>query len=131
MWSFRNKNASTEQSLTEPAQQRTWVVWLLSVATFFLTVAIVLGLFWAGRWVVRKFTQEPASAPTKGAPAVSNEREGSNKQAAPSTTTSNSGSTGGTTPPASSSTQQTPTATPTTPAPAPSTLVNTGPDSDE
>lgn len=132
MWSFRNKNASTEQSLSEPAPQRTWMVWLLSIATFFLTVAIVLGLFWAGRWVVQRFTKEPTPAPSKGIPAVSNERSGEN-QTAPNTSkpsSSNSSNQPSNTPPATSNnTQQT--TTPTPPVTGPSTLVNTGPDSDE
>lgn len=138
MWSFRNKNAPVEQSLTEPTQQRAWVVWLLSIVTFFLTVAIVLGLFWAGRWVVQRFTKEPASAPTKGMPAASNERSGDN-QAAPNASTPSSGSSSNpsnppaSTPPStpSNNTQQTTPSTPTPPVTGPSTLVNTGPDSDE
>jgi len=134
MWSFRNKNASTEQSLSEPAPQRTWLVWLLSIVTFFITVAIVLGLFWAGRWVVQRFTKEPTPAPTKGIPAVSNERSG-DSQAAPNASTPSSSSSSN--PPAStpssspSNTQQTAPSTPTSPVTGPSTLVNTGPDSDE
>jgi cytoskeletal protein RodZ len=139
----RDKEESTEAPITEPTQQKGWMVWLLSVVTFFLTVAIVLGLFWAGRWVVHQFAKEPPATPTKPiAPddaTVNNTRDNA-ARTAPDTSANNSSNTPSNnnaapaapttpTPPAatSQSTSTTPTTTPTTGP----TLVNTGPDSDE
>lgn len=125
---FRNKSESTEVMVTEPVQQRAWLVWLLSIVTFFLTVAIVLGLFWAGRWVVHQFTKQPTTTPVaapvkQNESGISNTREGAAKPTTPSTSAPAT---------ATGTVQPTPPASATTTPPAtPSALVNTGPDSDE
>jgi cytoskeletal protein RodZ len=127
------KKQEVDQKVVEPHQQSGWLVWLLSIVTFFLTVAIVLGLFWAGRWVVHRFTKK--STPTT--PTISNTRSqtGGGSSAGNSGTTGNNGSGSTTTPPSSSSqSKPTPTTPPATNNTAPTTppnLVNTGPDSDE
>ena len=125
-----------EQKMTEPHQQSAWLIWLLSIVTFFLTVAIVLGLFWAGRWVVHRFTK--TSTPTV-VPVANNTRDQAQTRSGIST---GDGTNSGTTPPSSNPSSSNPTQTkpaPTpTPAvtppattPAPTNLVNTGPSSDE
>ena len=118
-----NKKTKTVTTGMAPARQNMWVVWLLSIITFIVTVLIVLGLFWAGRWAVRQFTKDPA--PAKPAAGISTEDKDTNKN-----TTNNRGSN---TAPSTNNPPVTPPPVSTTPRPvAPSKdLVNTGPTSDE
>ncbi len=135
MWSFRKKD-ELETSTEEPTstQQNMWLVWLLSIATFVLTVLIVLGLFWGGRWVVHQFTKKSTTT-TQKAPAVSNDRKTADK--VPNNNsgnpTNNPQSAGQNTPkPTPAPVPPTPAPQPTPiPQPAPTNLVNTGPTSDE
>lgn len=55
------KNAGSQQVPEEikeyyhaKKRDRMWVVWLLTGATFIVTVLVVLGLFWGGRWAFNK-----------------------------------------------------------------------------
>jgi cytoskeletal protein RodZ len=135
MWLFGKKQEETvSKTAAAPGQPRMWTVWLLSIATFIVTILIVLGLFWAGRWIVHQFTKQPAPTPTKtGQNTSTNNRGAAPAPQAQSGTTNNSGTSSG----SSSSTSPT-----TTPAPnsSPSSnsssqtsqnLVNTGPTSDD
>ncbi|MEI7682858.1 MAG: hypothetical protein WCJ24_00985 [Candidatus Saccharibacteria bacterium] len=120
MWPFNRSNQSATTSdakdyYKSARPQRMWLVWLLSIATFIFTALIVLGIFWAGRWAVHKFTKSKVVAPKV-------QKTGTNNQNNPTTNVG-------------SSTVKTSTPTPnTTPQPATtnsSKLVNTGPTSDE
>ncbi len=85
MWPFNRKAEDTETD-TVPEEikdyyqaekrGRMWTTWLLSAATFVVTVLVVVGLFWAGRWTYNRVTngtdqpqpevtvtQEPAQEP--------------------------------------------------------------------
>ena len=35
-------------------RQRSWTAWLMALATLFVTVVVVLGIFFGGRWAFRK-----------------------------------------------------------------------------
>lgn len=71
----RNKKVADDSAVPEEIRDyyeaekrdRMWVVWLLSGATFLVTVLVVLGLFWGGRWVYREITKDdqPATVTTE------------------------------------------------------------------
>jgi|SRR3989344_5472913 len=44
-------------------RERTWVAWLLAIATLFITVVVVLAIFYGGRWTFRKLkgSNKPAT----------------------------------------------------------------------
>ncbi len=44
-------------------RQRTWVAWVLAVATLFVTVVVVLAIFIGGRWTYRKLKDSDKPAP--------------------------------------------------------------------
>ncbi len=57
-----NRNKTDQAGMTPEVKdyykaegrQRTWVAWLLAVGTLLVTIFIVLGLFYGGRWTFRK-----------------------------------------------------------------------------
>ncbi len=119
-------------------RDRMWVVWFLSAATFVVTVFVVLGLFWGGRWVYREIkgddkdqtvaTQEDASDQeninSQGTHTDSS-NDSSTQQQTPATTTPAQPQ------PDPTPQQTTPTTTPTTGPTTPEVLPATGPSSDE
>ncbi len=128
MWLF--KRSGKEISTGVPSEtnvQPMWLIWLLSAVTFVVTVLIVLGLFWGGRWAINRFTKKPTPATTTVQKPAANKPQSTNG------ISSNGSSKPTPTPPTN------PTPKPTTPTPAPantpstgpSTLVRTGPTSDE
>jgi hypothetical protein len=112
-------------------RDRMWVVWLLSGATFIVTVLVVLGLFWGGRWTYHKIKGDNKPA-TQTATTEDKPAEQKQEQSKPQGTDSNSGASGttNTTPAPSTSAPSTSATTPKT-GPSASTLVNTGPTSDD
>jgi len=133
MWSLRNKSEQIKNDVMVPIRQNQGLIWLLSAGTFILTVLIVLGLFWAGRWALHKVTDEPlVKAP---APGISNDR-GTTSTTPPVAKDGVNNNRGAHTTPTPATTPVAPqpaTSTPTTQAsqPTPSTLINTGPTSDD
>jgi hypothetical protein len=147
MWSLRRKNSSTIAKPTKAApsevteyykaekRDRLWGVWLLSLATFFGTLVVVLGLFWGGRWVYHQFTdkKKPETVSVGQKPQSVN-KVGSSSASTSTTTNPNlQGSVPAVTTPTTPSPtiSSTPKPTPTTPANNSQQLVNTGPTSDE
>lgn len=134
-----NKQKPLKTGVPTPNQQTGWVVWLLSIATFVVTVLIVLGLFWAGRWVVHRVTKKSTpsatvttvkvTAPSQTGVATDGRSTTNSGQPAPATNPTSAPTSAQTSNTNSSSTSA-PTAS--TPKANPSgTLVNTGPTSDE
>ncbi|MEO5627529.1 MAG: hypothetical protein ABIQ89_01415 [Candidatus Saccharimonadales bacterium] len=138
MWPF-NRKKNSEDSLKDKVSPKAvkeyyeaggnrqgWVVWLLSIAAFLVTLLIVLGLFWAGRWTWHKLTDSSS----KNEPATTQLKSGDQEQspAKNETPSDDSGDNTG----SNSGNPTAPTSTP-SPAPAPAgpALPNTGPASDE
>lgn len=119
-------------------RDRMWVVWLLSGVTFIITVVAVLGLFWAGRWTVKKIAGNDEKKTGTTIQEANPEQEqqtaqGDGHQAAqndPSTSAPAPSTTAPSTPAAPATTAQTPSTTPQT-GPATAELPHTGPSSDE
>lgn len=133
MWSLRNKQQEVKDYYQATAGKNMWMVWLLSAITFVGTILVVLGLFWAGRWIYQKVTapdNQPATTETQpndqSADSSSNGQnqgdQAQNNPDQPSSPTPGSG--------AAPSTPPAPTPT-TTPQTGPNELVRTGPSSDE
>lgn len=130
MWLF--KRSGKEMNTGVPSEtnvQPMWLIWLLSAGTFVVTVLIVLGLFWGGRWVINRSTKKPTPATPVVQKPAANKSQGingisSNGSSKPAPTSSTN--------PAPKPTTTAPTPAPaTTPSTGPSTLVRTGPTSDE
>lgn len=145
MWPFNRNNKSTN-SLKEKVSptavkdyyqaagsRKGWVVWLLSIAAFLITLIIVLSLFWVGRFAWQKIrgTDDNKSTPaSQGQNAPSDEQEAQKQN-------ENNGDSAPSSPAPQPAPAPQPTPTP-TPAPTPvtgdsqtGTLPNTGPSSDE
>lgn len=137
----RNSSQNTDASsqVTDYYQSeksgRKPVAWLLALGTFIVTLVIILGVFFVGKWGYHKFTNRNKSNQQAQTTGTSNTTDTS-RQASDnnsSTPTSNSAADQNTSAPQTSSTS---TSTPSGPAansPAatpPSRLVNTGPDED-
>lgn len=93
MWPFRRKKkddvpAEIQEYYQAERRERAGVAWLVALLTLLLTVSIVLALFFGGRWVYRRVTDDgnkqastqsettseqstesPESAPTNSGPA--------------------------------------------------------------
>lgn len=144
----KKKNGASKQQVPDEIKEyyqaekrdRMWVVWLLSGATFIVTVLVVLGLFWGGRWAWQRVNNDEPQTETASQPEVvdseatnnaetntpnETEHEGTNGQA--------QGETQGETPtgnnPPTTSANQTPATTPSTGDGT--VLPSTGPSSDE
>jgi cytoskeletal protein RodZ len=121
----RNNSANTQvpQEISDYYQaekkQRVGVAWLLSIATFIITVVIVLGLFFVGRVIYRAVTNKHT---TKPAPTAANNDSGNSTK----TDVTAPAPTSGTSAPSSSSTVTQP-ASPTTVQKTPTQVPNTGP----
>jgi len=109
-------------------RERLWLAWLLAFATLVVTVFIVIGLSFGGRWAYRKIahkdkktdttktigTNQPTSLPTSSTESSGIELQGSGQtQALPTQNNQSS------------------TSTPTTGPSTGSTLVNAGPEGDD
>jgi hypothetical protein len=80
MWPFKRKEADQSDNVPSEVQEyyqaeqreRMGVAWLLAFATLVVTVLVVLGLFFSGRAIYRKFhkTTPVATAPQTTAPAT-------------------------------------------------------------
>lgn len=66
-WPFHRRNSQTTDSSIPPEVQeyykaehreRMWLAWLVAFLTLIVTIAVVLGLFFGGRWVYRKTTHQ-------------------------------------------------------------------------
>lgn len=148
----RKKKTTDNQAVPEEIRDyyeaekrdRMWVVWLLSGATFLITVLVVLGLFWAGRWAYREIIQDdkPATVTTdqnqdqaaqNGAENQENQQQSG--QSSNGQQTNQASDTSGQPRPTNQSSSttntstQTPTTTPNTGPTAPE-LPNTGPSGD-
>lgn len=94
MWPFkRRKKADTPPNGKVPQEVKDYyqaerrehlgMAWLLAFISLIVTMAVVIGLFFGGRWIYRKLANKPASSPTtttQKAPATTQ------KPAAPKTT---------------------------------------------
>lgn len=111
-------------------RDRMWVVWLLSGATFIVTVLVVLGLFWGGRWAFDKMRgNDTQTADTSQSSDVQNQAERDESVEGGSSEDINNTDNTGTTP-AQTPAASTPTTTPNTGS-ASAELPRTGPSSDE
>jgi hypothetical protein len=89
-------------------------IWLLSAATFVVTLLVILGIFWGGRWLWRR-SHQPSSKPAP----IANQDQSQDKKPANSAPA---------TPSASSTPAPAPAPTPTnTSAPAPSPAASSTP----
>ncbi len=147
---FFNRNKTNQAGMAPEVRdyyqaegrERTWIAWLMAFATLLVTIFVVLGLFYGGRWVFRKFKNNkstPVAVQTESPKAdenkpkdksTSNTTQNSNEPA--TTPNSSSSSTTQTTPnSSSSSTPSTTTPLPTDTTTASSSnskdLPNTGP----
>jgi cytoskeletal protein RodZ len=141
-WPFRrNKDDANIPSMPPEVQQyyqaeareRTGVAWLLAGITLVVTVLIIVGLFFGGRWIYRKTRHNPAQvAQTTNQPAAPSENTAntSSSSSNSSTTSSTSSTSSNTSTPASSTPSST---TPSTsqgvvgPTAARTSIPNTGP----
>lgn len=105
-------------------REHTGVAWLLALATLLVTVVVVLGLFFGGRWAFRKLKNSDKPAPV--AVQTDTTKDQGTKAAEPTPNTSDAP----TTPPAQTPPASNPTPAPaTTPTPARnSNLPSTGPE---
>lgn len=133
MWSFKKKQQEVKDYYQATAGNNMWMVWLLSAITFVATILIVLGLFWAGRWVYQQATNNDKDQPATTETNQPSEQQGQgSEQPTPDPSQGQSGSNNG-----DNSAPSTPTPTPapttpnTTPQTGPTELVQTGPSSDE
>lgn len=66
----RNRVEEETTTLPEPSvydtppNERPWMAWILSFVTLLVTVLVVIGLFYGGRWLYRKATHKPAKVAT-------------------------------------------------------------------
>lgn len=64
----RNKKDDVPEEIQEYYQaerrERAGVAWLVALATLLITLAVVLGLFYGGRWVYRKIADGDRTPPT-------------------------------------------------------------------
>ena len=111
--------------------ERMWLVWLLSILTFVITVIIVLALFWVGRWAIHQITKSKLQ-PNTVTPTVQQPSSNTRQNGAASTNSSpTAGSSNTSGAPVVTPTPASATATNTTqPTPSTPSLVKTGPDSD-
>lgn len=152
-WPWRRR-AANQKSMPEEVKDyyrverrdRMWLVWLLSLITFFGTVAVVLLLFWGGRWAYNQIwgddTPQAGNQATPSSASDAQDQQTARRAAEGSSdgnaNDQNSGSAGsqssqggasqGTTTQTYDGTQTG--TTPNTGPSQPETLVNTGPDGD-
>lgn len=109
---FRKKKAANAPNMPPEVQQyykserreQTGIAWLLAIATLLITIAIILGLFFGGRWVYRKIKNRNTTTTTQ---TQSNTTDDANKNTSSSSNESSksSGSNGSATAGSGSSTQ--------------------------
>jgi hypothetical protein len=137
MWPFRKKNQeSIDLSGNVPAEvkeyyqaekrERAGVAWMLAAATFAVVVAVVLGLFFGGRAVIRHFQGNDDNTATNQT-TEQGEDSGDTSQTATPPPNTPAGNTGNT----SDQPRQPSSPTPTAPAAPTPTLQNTGPTGDD
>lgn len=112
-------------------RERTWMAWMLGLATLVITVVIALGLFYGGRFAYRKIrgsdskqtaVQQDNQSEDEDADEADEENE---EQTASAPATSEPAQTAA--PTSTPNTSSTTTNTPRTATPQPSTMPNTGP----
>lgn len=152
MWPFnRDKQAGDLKEKVAPTavkeyyqaggKQQTWVIWLLSIATFIVTLLIVLGLFWAGRWVWNQVTEEDQPAQTTQEQSTEHQQEAQQRSGSGGQSDGQNSGGSPSAPAPSSPGTPSPTSPNTSPSPAPApsagmpatgdSLPATGPTSDE
>lgn len=141
MWPFnRNQNTTNLKDKVSPTavkeyyqavgSQQSWLTWVLSIAAFIITLLIVLGLFWGGRWAWNRLNSDDKPATTTQEQAASGDQEESAERQGNNNSGSNTPNTTPNTPAPAPQTQPTPAPT-TTPQTGGSDLPATGPTSDE
>lgn len=117
-------------------RERAWVAWLLAIGTLLVTIFVVLGVFYGGRWAFRKIknNDNPAPVAVQADEQKTNKTKSDEQKSANATPSTNVPAT---TPATSSATSTAPVTTSITPAQAPtptpsntvskSGLPNTGP----
>ena len=90
MWPFKRKNnenkgvpAEIKQYYASEHRERVGLAWLIAFLSLILTVAIIAGLFFGGRWAYRKIAHKNNVPQSVG--------EGTGEEPAPSSTSSSSG----------------------------------------
>ncbi len=157
MWPFNRRKKSLEANQEMPPEvkrfyesehrERTGLAWVIAFVSLVVTIAVIIGLFFGGRWAYRKIahtgnkttaTKQTTKTTTKTTqPAATNQPAKSSSQAANGQSQANgSQPTPSTSTPNNATKPTTPTPTATTPSPTPSTttptstpnkLSNTGP----
>lgn len=108
-------------------RERMGVAWLVGVVSLVLTIIVLVGLFYGGRWLYR--TIAPSNNETQTQSATDKEQSTGDEQKTKDESTSTSKPESGSTAPSGSAPQAAP-APATTPTTGPS-IPRTGPDSDE
>lgn len=140
MRAFRRKSTDSNlppeiQAYTEGAhRERMGMAWLVGIVSLVVTLIVVSGLFFGGRWVYRKLAHKDDKSTTAQTDTKKDDGKGSDNGAGKTNTNdSDNGSTD--TPvqapaPSPAPTPATPATTPATGDTSGSTLVRTGPDVD-
>ena len=117
-------------------RQKSWVAWLLGLATLAITVLLALALFFGGRWIYRKIRHQDRPNTSQVQNESEQSQDGSESSESQEQTTGTSSTTNGSTiQPATPNTSSTNTSTSSSATTAPSTttqtsstaLPNTGP----
>lgn len=129
---FRKKDPSTmpdevQQYYSQSRRDRTWVAWLLAIATMVVTIIVALGLFYGGRWLYRQLfkSNDTTTTETTSTEDANKQGQGTQSESTPEPTSQPSSGTSSTNTSQPSNTQQ-PTTGPSSPEPLP----RTGPDQD-
>lgn len=124
---FRGKNpdnvpAEVQDYYQSQQSEHKSVAWLLAFATFVLTLVLILGLFFGGKWAYRKIANRDKNAPSEVAKPQANTEE------TPATTPDETSEPDDSEEPAVSGNSDTPqTSSTNTNTPSPATTPNTGP----
>ncbi|MEO8784778.1 MAG: hypothetical protein ABI221_00380 [Candidatus Saccharimonadales bacterium] len=104
-------------------------IWLLSGATFIVTLVIVLGFFWGGRWMWRRSHQPNVTSPVTATTSQSqpSAKKQSSTETKPADQTASSSTNSSTNTPAVSQTPAAPSTSASTSTQSSSQLVDTGP----
>ena len=130
MWPFKRSKKNPTAPVAPEVQayyqaekrERVGIAWLIAFVSLIISVAVVAGLFFGGRWAYRKLAHKTSGYTTQTVAKKSSSKTKAGGESSTTTpsATSNSGSSSSTTPPAT--TTPPPSTTNTNPA-----LVNTGP----
>jgi cytoskeletal protein RodZ len=111
-------------------REKTWMAWVLGIATLVITILLALALFFGGRWVYRKVRgnetpQVTTTQTQEEAQEASEDTSSSDDEESSSETEENTVATGSSSTPTSTPSTQTPPAQ-STPTPTPTTTAQTG-----